>query len=246
MKSVILVLLAAASLRADTLADVRSAVTTLRGTTPIHVTLEILRSRKSSGRFVNTSVNGSASIDVAEDPAGLRLTFAQPMLARAAREAAEHEADPRKVSPTRTALNETQPTDVAEAIDFAAPLLQMLNIGRRDAETRVTRDGRPARLVVLMLTPKLPPEATSVWHVKFTEDRLNLWVGDDNIPIAAERVRHGTAGFLFLRGEMTSRDAWTFLRHGDRLVVAHYESSFVASGFGQRGEGKNVQTVTVR
>jgi hypothetical protein len=135
---------------------------------------------------------------------------------------------------------------LAEAIDFAAPLLQMLDIGKRDAETRVTRDGRPVRLVVLKLTPRLPPEATSVWHVRFTEDRLNLWIGDDNLPVAAERVRHGTAGFLFLRGEMNNRDAWTFARNGDRLVVTRYESSFVASGFGQRAEGKNVQTITVR
>jgi len=246
VKSVIVVLLAAVSLRADTLTDVRGAVTSLRGTTPIHVTFDVARSRKSSGRFANSSVNGSASIDVVEDPAGLHLTFAAPLLARAAREASEHEADPRKTSPTRTALDETQPTEVAEAIDFTHLLLHMIDIGKRAGESRVTRDGRPARLVVLKLTPKLPPEATSVWHVKFIEDRLNLWIGDDNLPIAAERVRHGTAGFLFLRGEMTSRDAWTFLRHGDRLVVARYESSFVASGFGQRGEGKNVQTVTVR
>ena len=246
MKSAIVVLLAAASLRADTLTDLRSAVASLRGTTPIHATLDFTLSRKSSGRFANSSINGNISIDIVEDPAGLRMTFTPALLQRASREAAEHDADPRKTAPTRSANNETQTTDVADAIDFARPLLQLLAIGRRDAETRVTRDGRPVRLVVLKLTPKFPPEATSVWHVKFTEDRLNLWIGDDNLPVAAERVRHGTAGFLFLHGEMNSRDAWTFIRSGDRLVVTRYETSFVASGFGQTGEGKNVQTITVR
>ena len=246
MKSALVLLLAAASLRADTLADVRAAVSVLRATTPIHATFDITRARTSSGRFVNHSVNGSASIDVASDASGLRLTFAPSMLARAAREEAEHEADPKKPSPTRTALDETQPTDVADAINFAASMLHLLDIAKRESETRVTRDGRPARLLVLKLTPKLPPEATSVWNVKFTQDRLNLWIGDDNLPIAAERVRHGTAGFLFLRGEMTTREVWTFAHPGDRLVATRYETSFAASGFGQRGEGKNVQTVTVR
>lgn len=233
-------------MRADTLADLRTAVSSLRATTPIHATFDVNRARKSSGRFANSTINGNASIDVVADEAGLRLTLAPSLLARAAREAAEHEADPKKRSPTRTALDETQPTDIADAVNFTQPFQQMLIIGTRVAETRVTREGRPARLLVLKLTPKFPPEAESVWHVHFTEDRLNVWIGDDNLPLAAERLRHGTAGFLFLRGEMTSRESWTFAHVGDRLIITRYETSFVASGFGQRGEGKNVETITVR
>ncbi len=232
--------------RADTLFELKSVLASLHGTTPIHASLVIQRSRISAGRFANRSSSGRVAIDVIEDDAGLKMAFAPDLIARAARESHDREADPNKSTPTWDALNETQPTDVAESIDFAAPLLDMVDVGKRIAEHRVTRNGRAVRQLTLQLTPKLPPEATSVWHVKFTEDRLDIWIADDNVPVAAERVRHGSAGFLFLRGQMNRFDSWTFARVGDRLVVTGGESSFDASGLGQRGEGKNVQTITIR
>jgi hypothetical protein len=239
-------LVAASTAQADTLADVRAAVSALHATTPIHASLDVQRTRKSEGRFANQTTAGRVSISIADDESGLKLTFAPDVMARAARESRERETDPARQTPTRTALDETQPTDVADMIDFAGPLLNMVGSGHRLAELRVTRDGRAVRKLTLRLTPKLPPEATSVWHVKFTEDRLDLWIGDDNLPIAAERVRRGSAGFLFLRGDMNRLESWTFQRFGDRLLVIRSESSFTASGLGQRGEGRNIQTLTIR
>src|SRR5436309_1744977 len=81
------------------------------------------------------------------------------------------------------------------------------------------REGRAVRIIVLKLTPKLPPEATSIFSVKFTEDQMTVWLGDDNIPVAAERVQRGTAGFMFIKGSMTNRSSWTFAHVGDRLVA---------------------------
>jgi hypothetical protein len=43
-----------------------------------------------------------------------------------------------------------------------------------------------------------------------------------------------------------NRSSWTFARYADRLVVLRSEISYVGSGFGQKGEGRNVQVVTVR
>jgi hypothetical protein len=125
-------------------------------------------------------------------------------------------------------------------------MLRLLATGTKVTETRGMRDGKPVRVVILKLTPKLPPEATSIWNVKFAEDRLTLWVGDDNVPVAAERIRRGTAGFMFIKGQMTDRSTWSFIRHNDRLLVTRAESSFAGSGFGQKGEGKDVHVVTVR
>ena len=102
------------------------------------------------------------------------------------------------------------------------------------------------RVVVLKITPKLPPEATSIFSVKFTEDQMTVWLGDDNIPMAAERIQRGTAGFMFIKGSMTNRSSWTFAHVGDRLVVLRDDSAYAGSGFGQRGEGRSVQVVTVR
>ena len=249
MSRLLLILAAAlftASAGADTLTDMRAAIAQLRATKPIHVSLDVQRSRKNEGRFANQQFTGSASLDAVEDEAGLRVTFPRAILERADRESREHTSDPRKPTPTRAVINDTQATEVADDLDFAGPLLRLLESATKVSESRTSRDGRSVRVIVLKLTPKLPPEATSIFSVKFTEDQLTIWLGDDNIPLAAERVQRGTAGFMFIKGQMMNRSSWTFAHYGDRLVVLRDDSSYVGSGFGQRGEGRSVQVVTVR
>ena len=84
------------------------------------------------------------------------------------------------------------------------------------SESRAVREGHPVRVIVLKLTPKLPPEATSIFSVKFTEDQMTVWLGDDNLPVAAERIQRGTAGFMFIKGSMMNRSSWTFAHVVDR------------------------------
>jgi hypothetical protein len=232
--------------RADAVADMRAAISQLRATKPIHVSIDVQRSRKNEGRFANQQFTGTASLDVVEDEAGMRITFPRAILERADRESREHTADPRKTTPTRAAINDTQPTEVADAVNFAGPFLRLVDSAKKVSEMRGMRDGRPARIVVLKLSPKLPPEATSIFSVKFTEDQMTVWLGDDNIPLAAERIQRGTAGFMFIKGQMTNRSSWTFTRYADRLVVLRDDSSYAGSGFGQKGEGRSVQVLTVR
>jgi hypothetical protein len=245
-QALLIAVLLAASARADTLADMRAAVSQLRATKPIHVSIDVQRSRKNEGRFANQQFTGSASLDVIEDEAGLRMTFPRSILEKADRESREHTSDPRKTTPTRAAINDTQATEVADTIDFAGPFLRLLESAAKISETRGARDGRPVRVVVLKLTPKLPPEATSIFSVKFTEDQMTVWLGDDNVPVAAERIQRGTAGFMFIKGSMMNRSTWTFTHYGDRLVVLRDDSLYAGSGFGQKGEGRSVQVVTVK
>jgi hypothetical protein len=239
-------LLFCCSLHAEPIADMRTAISQLRATRPIHVSIEVQRSRKNEGRFANQQFTGNASLDVVEDDAGLRMTFPRPILEKAERESREHTADPRKTTPTRAAINDTQPTEVADAIDFAGPFLRILETATKVSEARGVRDGRPVRVVVLKLTPKLPPEATSIFSVKFTEDKMTVWLGEDNIPVAAERIQRGTAGFMFIKGSMTNRESWIFTRYADRMVVLRDDAAYAGAGFGQKGEGRSVQVLTVR
>ncbi|MEO6259237.1 MAG: hypothetical protein ABIP63_02765 [Thermoanaerobaculia bacterium] len=243
--SLLIALLLCPSLRADTTADIRTALASLRGAAPIHATFELQRSRKAQGRFANNESNGSATVDVVADPTGLRITFSQPLLERATTEAVEHQGDPKKSTPVRSTLAEIDATTLSDDLDYARAMLRLLAIAKPISESKTVWQGHPAHLLVMKLNPKLNPEATTVFHVNFSDDTLRLWVGADNIPLAAERIQRGTAGFLFLKGEMKNRQSWVFSRYADRLLVTRYESSFAGSGFGQRGEGKNVQIVAV-
>jgi hypothetical protein len=232
--------------RADVVTDMRAAVSQLHATKPIHVSIDVQNSRKNEGRFANQQFTGTASLDVIEDDAGLHITFPRAILERADRESREHTADPRKTTPTRAAVNDTQATEIADAVDFAGPFLRLIDTAKKVSESRGVREGRPVRVVVLKLTPKLPPEATSIFSVKFTEDQMTVWLGDDNLPLAAERIQRGTAGFMFIKGSMMNRSSWTFAHVADRLVVLRDDSLYAGAGFGQKGEGRNVQVVTVR
>jgi len=239
-------LLCAATAAADTLTDIRLAVSPLHATVPASATVEVQRFRKAEGRFANQQSNASITVTVVSDATGLQLNFSPELLDGAAREAVERQADPKKPTPLRSAISDFDATSIAESLDFRPALLRLLAIARMQTESRVMWHGGPARLVVMKLTPRLPKEATSIWNVRFSEEKLSLWIGADNIPLAAERLQKGSAGFLFLRGEMSGRESWTFARVTDRLVVTRYESSFHGSGFGQRGEGKTVQIVTMK
>jgi hypothetical protein len=231
---------------ADTLNDVRVALSQLHGSSPIHATFEVQRSRKAQGRFANNESNGSAAVDVVDDANGLHITFPTPILERATAEAVAHQADPKKATPIRSTLAEIDATTLSDDLDYSRAMLRLLSMARTIGESRTSWQSHPARLLVMKLNPKLNPEATSVFHVTFQDDTLRLWVGLDNLPLAAERIQRGTAGFLFLRGEMNNRQSWVFIHSGDRLLVTRYESSFAGSGFGQKGEGKNVQLITLR
>ena len=239
-------LFATAAASADTLTPLRTALTSFRGAQPVSATVAVQRTRKSSGRFANNQSAGEATFSVAVDSTGLHLTISPTLLQQAEREAREKEADPKKMTPTRAAIDELAPLALVESLNFSEELLRLIAIGQLTSDKRVTWQGRPARLVGLKLTEKLPPQATSVFNVQFQNDHLNLWLADDNTPLAAERLRKGSARFLFLRGEMNSRESWNFIKRDDRLVVTRFEASFVGSGFGQRGEGKTVQIVTLR
>jgi hypothetical protein len=231
---------------ADTLSDLRTALAPLAGTSPIRARVTVERTRKSEGRFANQVSNATISYDATSDAEGIHLTFAPALLARAEQELREHEADTKKPQGIHNAIADIDTVGVAETLDFRGHLLRLLAIGQTVSETHTLYRGVQARVVTLKLTPKLAKEATSVFHVKFTEDRLTLWVAADGVPLGAERQQKGNAGFLFLRGDMSSHDLWTFSRTGDRLIVTRHENSFLGTGFGQRGEGRTVQTVAVR
>jgi len=55
--------------RADVVTDIRAAVSQLRATKPIHVSIDVQSSRKNEGRFANQQFTGTASLDVVEDDA---------------------------------------------------------------------------------------------------------------------------------------------------------------------------------
>ena len=241
---VCLVVLCAASARADSFADLKSAVAALRGATPIRATIEMQRVDLDKGKKPPETVAGSAVVDALVDGDGLHVAYAPALLTKVAKEQAERQANPDLHAPTARAVAELGPLPIAERLDFGRQLTGMLSRAVFLSEKRVVWEGRPARLLALKI--KNPPPKTSVGHVEILEDSLNVWIGDDNIPLAAQRTQRYTGGILFLKADIKQANRWTFTRKDDRLVATRSETKNAQSGFGQNNEETEIVTVTLR
>ena len=229
------ILLLALPATAATLDDVRTAVRRLEATQPVRATLIIDQHVKTAGKYANDSAKRLATADVGHDAHGVSITIPQALLEEA-----------RKSNPAQDAIGSIRTLSVIEALHFRDTLLTLLEGATVTEEKRVPFAGTTARAVVLKLNPRPRRQGNSIQigSVK-NDERMTLWIGDDHIPLAAERHQNTTAGFMFLKGTFSGHTRYTFTRVHDRLVLARMESREGGSGIGQKFDRQSVQTITV-
>ena len=229
--------LLALTARADTLGDLKTAVGKLGARQPVRATFAAETNVKASGKFANEARARNINIEVAHDANGVTITVPQPLV-----EKATHGSD----DSARNAIDAIHGMNVVEALDYRGSLLHMLMNAKVAEEKRVAFRGRPARLLVLALNePQRKRDSIVIGSVKTAEDRLSLWISEDNLPLAAERRTKTTAGFLFVHSDSSERTSITFGQSGDRLIVTRLETSGSGGGMGQNFDATSVQTVTV-
>lgn len=242
MKRLLGVLCAFATLRAgaDTLGDVKAAVSELSAKPPVHATFSIEQFVKSAGRFANDKTERIVSAEVAHDADGISITVPQALLDKVSR--ARNGGD----AAAQNLIGAIQMISIVDALDFRDSLLAMLEDATVTQEERVAFRGRPARRLALKLKPRTAKErgVIRIGSVK-SEDQMNLWIGDDSMPLAADRVQKTTAGFMFLHGSYVGRASYTFAHTSDRLIVARLETTDSGAGLGQNVERTAVQTLTL-
>jgi len=239
-----LLLVCAMSLRADTFGDMKAAVASLRGTATIQAALEIQRTDIDRGKKPPETVSGGAAVDALVDGNGLHVAYTPALLAQVAKEQAARQANQELHAPTARAVEELGPLPIAERLDFGRILLGMLGRAAVVSEKRVVYDGRAARLLTLKLNTPVPK--TSIGHLEILEDSMNLWIGDDNVPMAAQRTERYTGGILFIKAEGSQTSRWAFTRKDDRLVAKRTETKNTSSGFGENRDETEIVTVQVK
>lgn len=237
----LLLLAAAASARADTLADVKRTLAALHGTSAINATFEARHTNKASGRFFTQNLNVHSVAEVHGGEEGMRVTLSRATLDRLR---AQRAAGRRDDADGREVAGDVGPGQVAELLDYAPSLQAMLARAVLIGEREAALGSVPARLLAF----KVPPERSRAKEVKLESkgDDFSLWVGRDGVPLAAERKGEFSAGFLFLKVTGGVTDKWTFARRDDRLVVTHHERSDSGGGMGQTSEGTEVQNIALR
>jgi hypothetical protein len=229
---------------ADTLFDLKSAVSRLSATQPVRGTFSRQSNTKTSGRWANHNDAHSASIEVAHEAAGVILTIPQALLEKAAAE--EQARNGAWNNSASSAISQISTLAVARALDARSTILGLLNLGTRKSESRVMYQGHSVRLLVLTLhQPMTKSEGVEIGSLKTDQDELSVWIADDNLPLAAERLRSTTAGFMMFKGHETEKTTYTFAQTADRLVLARMERTGKGSGMGQNFQGTDVETLTL-
>ena len=241
MKRLIWMMCAMVALRAgaDTLGDVRAAVSRLSAKTPVRATFASRQFSKASGRFANENVQRNVSAEVAHDAAGVSITVPQTLLDEVSR--ARNRGD----ASAQYLIGAIGTVAITDALDFRDSLLAMLNHAVVTREDRIAFQGKPARHLLLKLQPPAKKSGTFEIGTVKTDDELSLWIGDDSLPLAAERTQKSTAGFMFFHGTYSGRTNYTFAHTANRLVLARIETSGSGAGLGQNIETTDVQTLTL-
>jgi hypothetical protein len=228
---------------ADEVADLAAALARLPATEEVRGSLELQLSRQSTEEHWKDQ--SRVTVEVEDGPDGVKLGLPRSGSRQALQELRAQILDPAKHTPTYNALQVLSLNEVAGDLNCAAPLAQDLGLGRvLEFQPAATYLGRPARLLVLSLPPRLSLEARK--HIKAADSRLSIWIGADGLPLGAEKIEHTRGRFLVLFFDTLRKQTWVYARKGNRLFASRHEIHDSASGMGQDIRSSVVSTLTLR
>jgi len=211
-------------------AELAAILARFPATDPIQGSLELQLSRQSMEE--HWTDQSRVTVDVEDGPQGLRVGLPRSTSRQALQELRAQTLDPSKHMPTYNSLQALTLNEVSGDLDCAAALAQDLTLAdTAEVQAAATYLGKPARLLVLTLPPRLSAEARK--HVRNAESRLSIWIGADGLPLGAEKFEHTRGRFLVLFFENLRKQTWTFGHKGNRLFATRHEVADTASGMGQ-------------
>ncbi len=243
MRLAILVLSLALPLSANGLDELRAALRKLPGSEPVKATLEHSFWRQVMDDKKPTVSQGKVSAQLEDGPQGLKVSWARPTLQQAGKEMTAQEREPDRGTPTRTALKNVDPLEVAEALNHAEALLRDLAQAQVTEEKVESWQGHPARLLVLKLTPRIPEQQKK--YLKELKVEGKVWIGSDGLPLAFSSSVAYKGSRLFISFEGGNTQELQFARVGNRLVVTRATSEDHNAGFGASQQTKKTTLLTV-
>lgn len=244
-RSLALILMSTALLRADAFSDLKAQLGRLHGSDAVKATLDIHFWRQVVDDKKPTVSQGKASALVEDGPQGVRIGWSRNQLQQAQAEARAQAVDPDKTVPTRSAMESLGPLGVSEYLNYAEPLLREFERGQAKVqeERQETWNGKPARLLILKVEPRIPSNQRK--YIRDLKVDARLWLGTDGLPMAyATSVKFKGSRF-FISFEGSNSEELRFVRAGNRLVATHVSSENQNGGFGQHSHRKSSVSLTV-
>ncbi|NWJ40539.1 MAG: hypothetical protein HXX12_06170 [Geothrix sp.] len=243
MRLSILLLSLALPLGANGLDDLRSSLQKLQGSEPVKATLDHSFWRQTTDDKKPVISQGKVTAQLEDGPQGLKVAWGRGTLQQAAKELAAQEREPDRPAPTRTALRNVDPLEVGESLNHAEALLRDLAQAQVQEEKADTWQGKPARLLVLKLAPKIPESQKK--YLKELKVEAKVWVGADGVPLAFSSSVSYKGSRMFISFEGGNTQELQFSRIGNRLVATRATSEDRSSGFGASSQTKKTTTLTL-
>ena len=237
-------LVAAGTVHADGLADLKAALARLQAQTPVKATLDLKTTERSGDGADALEKQGQASVTLEDGARGLQVLYAKDMLARMDAESRQLIRDPKAKTPTVWALAKFDPTEAMTMASAAPALSRSLDKSVFKNETADTWGGKPARLLSFTM-PSTTLSEQQRKYVKEFDATLAIWIAVDGTPLAS--TAHVTVkgrAFVVVSFEAVDDTSTTYGVLGDRLLTLRSEHHTTSSGAGERGEMRVVKTLS--
>jgi hypothetical protein len=229
MKVMLALLFAAATARADGLTDLRAALAKWSAQSPVRAAVTLEKHQQDDEH--PTPEHGKVAFEVEAGADGLRVLYANDVVARAQAEERAQEADPEKKTPTATALRSVDAPQLVAVLDAAGALARRLTNAKLDGDKRIAVAGKPARELTFAVQPKFSKADSK--HIKSAEMALVVVVDAENAPLTAVLRGSVKAKFLLMTFEQKFHETWVYARSGDRLIAKEHREEQSGSGMGQ-------------
>jgi hypothetical protein len=244
MRIILILFFACSLVRADSTAELKSALAGLHGRNPVKARVEF----QSSGRVSEVSKldgdGGKATALVEDGPYGLSVFWSRALVEQVAGERKVEARDPDKPSAAGRAMDELNASRLNNYLNAAPALLDKLVEAKLIEEAADTREGQPVRRLTFKVTPPLNERSRKI--IKEIDATVRVWIGADGLPVAGDsRVRLKGRALLVIAFESTETEQFRFQHTGDRLLVVRHIRETDGSGGGESNHQKSVENLSV-
>ncbi len=231
----LLALLAGPAFAHNGLADLQQALARFKNQTPLKAQL----SYQSEAQGGDDAGSAAVQLPLEDGPSGLRLSYPQPLLAKAEQEDAARDKDPQAATPTARALRELGLPELRDLARAADSLQRRLARARFKSEHMEPWQGQPARRLRFELENTRPNK-----YVKSYTGLFDIWIDAQGVPLAS-RAQHKVSGraYVVISFDMSNEDEIHYQVLGDRLLATRKSSKGSGSGGGEKGQQQRLFTL---
>jgi hypothetical protein len=232
--------------QADGLSDLKTSLTNLQGTAPLKAIVDVkTNGRRGKGKSLEETT-GQASLSIENSARGMQVIYSKDTLTLLENEERAKEKDPKKKTPTLTAMNLVNTATLRQMASSSGQLSRTIENATFKSEKMDVFNGKPARLLSFeMSIDKLDPKERE--SVKKFESSLDVWIAADGTPLASQSHQHRSIrAMMVISVEMTDDVDQTYGVVGDRLVTLKKDSKNSGAGMGEKGDTKTITTLQIQ